>query len=92
MDEELASLRRVQTLEVICKDVLPRKLSDIRRLIAQLKHQNGSLRRDDFERTVLTMVYMAQKLTHTPAGHQRDLWAEALLEMERAIRQDLTLK
>lgn len=92
MDKELASLRRVQMLEVICKDVLHRRLSDIRRLIAQLKHHNGSLRRDDFERTVLTMVYMAQKLTHTSAGHQRDLWAEALLELERAIRQDLTLK
>ena len=92
VDEELASLRRVQTLEVICKDVLPRKLSDIRRLIAELTRRGGSLRREDFERTVLTMVYMAQKLTHAPPGYQRQLWAEALLELQQAVRQDLTLR
>ncbi|KAL2102665.1 hypothetical protein ACEWY4_001833 [Coilia grayii] len=93
VDKELASLRRVQTLEVICKDVLPRKLSEIRRLIAGLtrRRSSTSLRQEDFERTVLTMVYMAQKLAHTPEGYQRDLWAEALLELQRAVRQDLTL-
>ncbi|XP_041935268.1 protein FAM180A [Alosa sapidissima] len=92
VDKELASLRRVQTLEVICKDVLPRKLSEIRRLIAELKHRSGPLRREDFERTVLTMVYAVQKLTHTPAGYQRDMWAEALLDLEQAVRQDLSLR
>ncbi|XP_063074079.1 protein FAM180A [Engraulis encrasicolus] len=119
VDKELASLRCAQTLEVICKDVLPRKLSEIRRLIAELTRRHSSsssgfggrpsgstssssgtsstatatspLRREDFERTVLTMVYMAQRLAVIPEGHQRDLWAETLLELQRAVRQDLTL-
>ncbi|XP_045928141.1 protein FAM180A isoform X2 [Micropterus dolomieu] len=61
-DEELASLRSVEKLEVICEDVLPKRLSDIRRLTAELAQRRYSLSWQDFERTVLTLVYTTQTL------------------------------
>ncbi|KAJ8392016.1 hypothetical protein AAFF_G00083260 [Aldrovandia affinis] len=88
-DEELASLRRTHTLAAICEDVLPRKLTDIRRLTSDLSRHHGPLQRGDFERTVLTMVYTAYRQAHT-RGHQRDVWAESFLNLYRAIKQDLT--
>uniref|UniRef100_A0A668AR45 Family with sequence similarity 180 member A n=1 Tax=Myripristis murdjan TaxID=586833 RepID=A0A668AR45_9TELE len=88
-DDELASLRSVEKLEVICEDVLPKRLSDIRRLTAELAHRKQSLSRQDFERTVLTMVYAAQTLAHTSHQLQRDVWADALLQLFRAIQKDL---
>ncbi|XP_028811006.1 protein FAM180A [Denticeps clupeoides] len=92
VDPELASLRKVQTLEVICEDVLPRRLTDIRRLLARLSLHRGALSRDDFERTVLTMVFVAQSLEHLPRGHQRELWSQTLLELQKVIKRDLTLR
>ncbi|XP_077088172.1 protein FAM180A [Siphateles boraxobius] len=88
-DPELASMRKLKVLEVLCEDVLPRSLSEIRRLSAQLSVRRGSLRMEDFERTVLTMVFTAQQLQHTDAGHQRELWANALLQLYQAIKEDL---
>lgn len=88
-DEELASLRRLQPLEVVCEDVLPRTLSDIRRLCHDLEQHHGRLRNEDFERTVLTMVYTAQRVAQSSAGHQRELWANALLQLYKSIKKDL---
>nr|XP_055047213.1 protein FAM180A [Misgurnus anguillicaudatus] len=89
-DEELASLRKLDVLEVLCEDVLPRTLSEIQRLSAQLGHQHrGSLRMEDFERTVLTMVFTAQQVQHTNPGHQRELWTNTLLQLYKAIKGDL---
>ncbi|KAJ8249887.1 hypothetical protein COCON_G00231030 [Conger conger] len=90
-DEELASLRQTQELANICDEVLPRKLTDIRRLTAQLSRYQGHLRRPDFERTVLTMVYTAYQLAHT-TGQQRDWWAESFLSLFSAIKHDLTVQ
>ncbi|XP_072529922.1 protein FAM180A [Salminus brasiliensis] len=89
VDEELASLRRLQSLEVVCEDVLPRTLSDIRRLCHQLEQHRGHLNREDFERTVLTMVYTAQRLAQATPGHQRELWADTFLQLYKAIKGDL---
>ncbi|KAM3858814.1 protein FAM180A [Diretmus argenteus] len=88
-DEELASLRNVEKLEVICEDVLPKRLSDIRRLTAELSRRRRPLTRQDFERTVLTMVYAAQTLAHISHQHQREVWTDALLQLFRAIQKDL---
>ncbi|XP_029617352.1 protein FAM180A isoform X1 [Salmo trutta] len=89
-DMELASLRTVQKLEVICEDILPKRLSEIRRLTSHLSQRRGALSREDFERTVLTMVYTAQTLAHTTSQHQKALWGDALLQLFRAIQEDLT--
>ncbi|XP_031418014.1 protein FAM180A-like [Clupea harengus] len=93
-DEELASLRHTHTLEVICQDLLPKKLTDIRRLTSALSQRDNSatLRRDDFERTLLTMVYTAHHVAEAGSRHQRDLWAESLVELYRAIKRDLAAK
>ncbi len=88
-DQELASMRKLEVLEVLCEDVLPRSLSEIQRLSAQLEQRRGSLRMDDFERTVLTMVFTAQHLPHTSPGHQRELWVNALLRLYKAVKGDL---
>ncbi|XP_030640814.1 protein FAM180A [Chanos chanos] len=88
-DEELASLRKVKALEVICEDVLPRSLSEIRRLGHQLAQRHGILSKEDFERTVLTMVFIAQRSPKTTPGHQRAMWADAMLELYKAIKGDL---
>ncbi|KAI1882089.1 hypothetical protein AGOR_G00247100 [Albula goreensis] len=90
-DEELASLRRTHTLAAICDDILPRKLTDIRRLIHELSQHRGTLRRADFERTVLTMVYAANRLANA-TGYQKDTWAESFLNLFKAIKQDLTVQ
>ncbi|XP_035283310.1 protein FAM180A [Anguilla anguilla] len=87
-DEELASLRRTRTLEAICEDVLPKRLTDIRRLTSQLSQHRGPLQKGDFERTVLTMVYTANKMANT-SGHQKDTWAESFVNLYRALKQDL---
>uniref|UniRef100_A0A8C6LXS7 Family with sequence similarity 180 member A n=1 Tax=Nothobranchius furzeri TaxID=105023 RepID=A0A8C6LXS7_NOTFU len=78
-DEELASLRSVKKLEVICEDVLPKRLSDIRRLTAELAQRLEPLSWPDFERTVLTLVYTSQTLAQITDQHQRELWTNALI-------------
>ncbi|XP_063052125.1 protein FAM180A-like [Engraulis encrasicolus] len=93
-DRELASLRRTRALEVICEDILPRTLSEIRRLTSALaQHVNASvLRQEDFERTLLTMVYTARHVAHAASHHQRGLWAESLVELYRVVKRDLADK
>ncbi|KAL2093741.1 hypothetical protein ACEWY4_011053 [Coilia grayii] len=93
-DHELASLRQTRTLEVICEDILPKKLSEIRRLTSALaQHVNATtLRQEDFERTLLTMVYTARHVAHATSHHQRDLWAESLVDLYRIVKRDLAAK
>ncbi|KAM4711807.1 protein FAM180A isoform 2-T2 [Anableps anableps] len=88
-DEELASLRSVKTLEVICEDVLPKKLSDIRRLMADLAKRQQPLSWQDFERTVLTLVYTSQMLAQINNQHQKELWMETLVQLARSVQRDL---
>lgn len=88
-DEELASLRSVQKLEVICNDVLPKSLSDIRRLTAELAWRRQPLSRQDFERTVLTLVYTTQTLARVSTQQQREAWTDAVIQLFRAVQKDL---
>lgn len=88
-DEELASLRRVEKLEVICDDVLPKRLSDIRRLTAMLAQRQQPLSWQDFERTVLTLVYTTQTLARVSNQQQREVWTDAVLQLFRAVQKDL---
>ncbi|XP_040886617.1 protein FAM180A [Toxotes jaculatrix] len=88
-DEELASLRSVQKLEVICDDVLPKGLSDIRRLTAQLAQRRQPLSWQDFERTVLTLVYTTQTLARLGNQQQRQAWTDAVIQLFKAIQKDL---
>lgn len=89
VDGELASLRRLMSLKVVCEDILPRTLSDIRRLCHQLDQRQSHLSSEDFERTVLTMVYTAQRLAQSGSDHQRELWGNALLQLYKSIKKDL---
>ncbi|KAM9854297.1 protein FAM180A-like [Aulostomus maculatus] len=89
-DAELASLRKTQTLEIICEDIIPRKLSDVLRLISDLSSHLGHLHQDDFERTLLTLVYTTQQMVSSTTKHQRDVWAESFVSLYKAIKQDLT--
>ncbi|KAM4618367.1 protein FAM180A [Polymixia lowei] len=88
-DAELASLRKTRKLEVICEDVVPRKLTDIRRLTSDLSNHIGLLHQGDFERTLLTMVYTTQQLANCTTDYQRDVWAESFVSLYHAIKQDL---
>ncbi|KAI4886723.1 hypothetical protein NFI96_014779 [Prochilodus magdalenae] len=90
-DEELASLRQTHKLEVICEDVLPKTLPEVRRLTFALVKGASALRREDFERVVLTLVYVAQQMAQASTTHQRDAWAETFTSLYKAIKQDLTL-
>ncbi|KAG7257532.1 hypothetical protein CRUP_008163 [Coryphaenoides rupestris] len=105
-DAELASLRSVRRLRAVCEDVLPKSLPEIRRLTAAIGQREGrgqeegrgrgrgrrstALSAPDFERTVLTMVYAAQVLANVSAPHQREVWGDALLQLFRAVKEDLT--
>ncbi|KAJ3612664.1 hypothetical protein NHX12_020929 [Muraenolepis orangiensis] len=88
-DEELSSLRSVRKLEVLCEDVLPKGLSEVRRLTAALAQRRVRLSPQDFERTVLTMVYAVQVLAKVSAARQKDMWMDALLQLFRAVQKDL---
>lgn len=90
-DEELASLRSVEKLEVICDDVLPKSLSDIRRLTAELAQRRQPLRRQDFERTVLTLVYSAQTLARLTNQQEKEAWTDAVMQLFRVVQKDLKL-
>lgn len=88
-DAELSSLRRLQVLEVLCEDVLPRSLSEILRVSAGLEQQRGSLRLEDFERTVLTLVFTAQQIQQKQSTAQREIWRNTLIRLYQAIKADL---
>ncbi|XP_059182166.1 protein FAM180A-like [Centropristis striata] len=89
-DEELASLRSVEKLEVICEDVLPKRLSDIRRLTVELGQRRGRpLSWQDFERTVLTLVYATQTVARVGSQQQREAWTDAAVQLFKAVQKDL---
>ncbi|XP_037692019.1 protein FAM180A [Choloepus didactylus] len=87
-DEELASMRKASDFHIICNEVIPKSIPDIRRLSASLSSHPGSLKKEDFERTVLTLAYTAYR-TALSQGHQRDIWAQSLLSLFQALKHDL---
>ncbi|XP_029290450.1 protein FAM180A-like [Cottoperca gobio] len=89
-DAELASLRKTRNMEVICVEVIPRKLTDVFRLISGLSNQIGHLHQDNFERTLLTLAYTAQGMVNSTTEHQRNMWAKSFVSLYKAIKQDLT--
>lgn len=91
LDEELASMRNVEKLEVICDDILPKRLSDIRRLMAELAQRRQPLSRQDFERTVLTLVYTTQTLARVSSQQEREAWTDTAIKLFRAVQKDLKL-
>lgn len=87
-DEELASLRKASAFRTICNDVIPKRIPDIRRLSASLSSLPGILKKEDFERTALTLAYAVYR-TALSQGHQKDIWAQSLLSLFQALRHDL---
>ncbi|CAI5786270.1 Hypothetical predicted protein [Podarcis lilfordi] len=88
-DEELASMRKATAFDTLCNDVIPKSITDIRRLNARLLGHPGVLKKEDFERTVLTMVYTAYRAAQSQ-GHQKDTWAESFVGLYKALKHDLT--
>ncbi|CAI9563154.1 unnamed protein product, partial [Staurois parvus] len=88
-DPELSSLRKATTFDVLCNDVIPKAISDIRRLGDQLSKVPGPLKKEDFERTVLTMAYTALKTSKLENDNQRRVWMESLTKLFVALRRDL---
>ncbi|KAF3689078.1 Protein FAM180A Precursor [Channa argus] len=89
-DAELASLRKTKNLELIFEEIIPRTLTDTFMLISDLSTHMGHLHQDDFERTLLTLVYTAHQMVSSTTEHQRDAWAESFVSLYKAINQDLT--
>ncbi|TNN00781.1 hypothetical protein fugu_012027 [Takifugu bimaculatus] len=89
-DAELASLRRARDLKFICEKIIPWKPAEILRLIYNLSNQMGPLHQDDFERTLLTLVYTAQQVINSTSEHQRYMWKGSFVSLYKAIKQDLT--
>ncbi|XP_030280947.1 protein FAM180A [Sparus aurata] len=89
-DAELASLLKTRNLKVICEEIIPRELTDIYRLISDLSDHPGHLQQDDFERTLLTLVYTAQQMVNSTVEQQRDVWEESFVSLYKALKQDLT--
>ncbi|XP_032257058.1 protein FAM180A [Phoca vitulina] len=87
-DEELASLRKASDFHIICNHVIPKSIPDIRRLSISLSSHPGVLKKEDFERTALTLAYTAYR-TALSQGHQKDIWAQSLRSLFRALRNDL---
>ncbi|KAM7121482.1 protein FAM180A [Molossus nigricans] len=87
-DEELASLRKASDFHTVCNAVIPKHIPDIRRLSASLASHPGTLKKEDFERTALTLAYAAYR-TALSRGHQKDVWAQSLLSLFQALRHDL---
>ncbi|MBZ3887202.1 Protein FAM180A [Sciurus carolinensis] len=87
-DEELASWRKASNFHTVCNDVIPKRIPDIRRLSASLSSYPGILKKEDFERTVLTLAYAAYR-TALSQGYQKDIWAQSLISLFQALRHDL---
>lgn len=88
-DEELASLRKASDFRAVCNAIIPKRVPDIRRLSATLSSHPGVLKKEDFERTALTLAYAAYR-TALSQGHQKDIWAQSLRSLFQALRRDLT--
>jgi hypothetical protein len=81
-------LRKASNFHTICNDVIPKRIPDIRRLSASLSSRPGILKKEDFERTVLTLAYAAYR-TALSQGYQKDIWAQSLVSLFQALRHDL---
>uniref|UniRef100_A0A3P8UXP5 Family with sequence similarity 180 member A n=1 Tax=Cynoglossus semilaevis TaxID=244447 RepID=A0A3P8UXP5_CYNSE len=88
-DAELASLRKTQNLKVICEEIVPRKPSDVLMFVSHLSNKTKQLSQDDFERTLLTLVYLAQQMVSSMTNYQQDMWAESFVSLYEIIKQDL---
>ncbi|XP_078424299.1 protein FAM180A [Cetorhinus maximus] len=87
-DEELASLRATKKFNVIINYIIPKNIGDIQRLTYRLSKYTGQLRSEDFERTLLTLVFLAYQATQSQ-GHQQDTWTESLVNIFQALIHDL---
>ncbi|XP_030399647.1 protein FAM180A [Gopherus evgoodei] len=87
-DEELASLRKAKEFDTVCNDIIPKSITEIRRLSARLSDYPRVLKKEDFERTVLTMVYTAYRAARS-RKHQKDSWAESFISLYKALKHDL---
>ncbi|KAM6293294.1 protein FAM180A isoform 1-T1 [Porphyrio hochstetteri] len=87
-DEELASLRKATEFDIICNEIIPKSITEIRRLTSRLSSYPRVLKKEDFERTVLTMVYTAYRVAQSQ-GHQKDIWAESFVNLYKALKHDL---
>ncbi|XP_028306481.1 protein FAM180A [Gouania willdenowi] len=88
-DAELASLRKTRNLDLICEEIIPKKITDIFRLISNISNLPGHLHQDDFERTLLTLVFTIQQIVSSTDEHQRDAWAKSFVQLYKAIKKDL---
>ncbi|XP_038636463.1 protein FAM180A isoform X2 [Scyliorhinus canicula] len=87
-DEELASLRSAKKFDVIVNHIIPKNITEIRRLTYRLSKYIGQLRSEDFERTLLTLVFTAYQASRSQ-GHQQDTWEESLVNIFQALIHDL---
>ncbi|XP_048405305.1 protein FAM180A-like [Stegostoma tigrinum] len=87
-DEELASLRPAKTFNAIVNQIIPKEISDIRRLTYRQSKYVGQLKFADFERTLLTLVFTAYQ-TLRFKEHQQDYWKESLVNIFQVLRRDL---
>ncbi|XP_072915496.1 protein FAM180A-like [Hemitrygon akajei] len=89
-DEEFASMRAGKKFNVIINNIIPKNITDVRRLIYRLSKYNGQLKPTDFERILFTLLFTTYQ-TSKYQGHQQDTWAEALVNIFQALRHDLML-
>ncbi|CAH2276615.1 Hypothetical predicted protein [Pelobates cultripes] len=89
LDPELATLRKATTFDVVCNDVIPKTITDIRRLGAKLIHLQGPMKTVDFERTLLTMAYTAIKISKCRNTDQQKVWLDSFTNLFTALRRDL---
>ncbi|CAN0041565.1 unnamed protein product [Bubo scandiacus] len=87
-DEELASLRKAAEFDIICNEIIPKSITEIHRLSNRLSSYPRVLKKEDFERTVLTMVYTAYRAAQSQ-GHQKDVWAKSFVNLYKALKHDL---
>ncbi|XP_067855742.1 protein FAM180A-like [Heptranchias perlo] len=87
-DEELSSMRAAKKFDVIVNNIIPKNIADIQRLTYRLSNYTGQLKLEDFERTLLTLVFTAYQASRSH-GHQQDTWAESLVSLFQALKRDL---
>ncbi|XP_078527896.1 protein FAM180A [Lissotriton helveticus] len=88
-DAELSTLRKAATFDIICNDVIPKSITEVRRLGARLSDVHGVLKKEDFERTLLTMAYTAYRASSSRTQHQKEAWAASITSLFQALKRDL---
>lgn len=89
-DAELASLHKTKDLKVICEEIVPRKHTDILKLIYGLFNHNRSLEPEDFQCTLMTLVYTSQQVANATCKWQKRRWGESFVNLYKVIKKDLT--